>query len=102
MKNKKLFRKEALEHSSSKQLETLMTIVTAKGWISLICIITILVSIVIWSIIGIIPSSAAGKGIIINKEGNFIIEAEEEGIIENIFMDDGDLVESSAYTKYQK
>jgi len=93
MKNKKLFRKEALESTSSKQLETLMTVVTPKGWISLICIGVILSALIVWSIIGVIPSSAVGRGIFVNQEGNFIIEAEEDGIVENIFMDDGDLVE---------
>lgn len=81
------------EETLKQNLGTMMIIVTSKNWIALITVFTLLLGIFIWSLKGGIPDEISGEGFLINGPGNFIVEAEQEGFIDQIFFDQGDFVE---------
>ena len=62
----KIFRAEALEQlNSPEQLEQLLKVTDRKAWISLITIAVLLISAIVWSLIGQIPMTVDGVGILI-------------------------------------
>ena len=64
-----LFRQEALERlSSPEQLDQLMRIVTLKSWIPLATLGGLLACSLVWSIIGRIPVTTTGRGVIIYSD----------------------------------
>nr|CAA6800327.1 MAG: NHLP bacteriocin system secretion protein [uncultured Thiotrichaceae bacterium] len=65
-----IFRKSALDRlSSPDQLDQLVTITDAKGWLALITLALILLSVIIWSLTGSIPTNVQGEGILISQDG---------------------------------
>lgn len=61
-----LFRKESLERlSSPEQLDQLMQVVGPQAWLPLASLGTLVVLAVIWSIVGRIPMTVAGQGVLI-------------------------------------
>lgn len=65
-----LFRQESLERlSSPERLDELMTIVNLKTWLPLGTIGVLLGIGLIWSLVGRIPVTTTGEGILVNKSG---------------------------------
>ena len=66
----RLFRKDALERlSSPEQLDQLMHIVTLRSWLPLATISALLACGFVWSVIGRIPVTTTGQGVIVYGEG---------------------------------
>jgi hypothetical protein len=62
-----IFRQESLERlSSPEQLDQLMQIVTPRSWLSLSALGALVMLGVVWSIVGRIPMTATGKGILVH------------------------------------
>lgn len=60
-----LFRKTALDHlASPEQLDQLLQITSAKSWLALLALAMLLIAILVWSIVGVIPITVAGTGVI--------------------------------------
>ena len=90
-----LFRKEAKESRESDiDLGPMMVVVSPKIWVGLITILSIVLIVVVWSIFGMIPEEVHGKGIVLNKGTNYTILSKEEGVIEQIFVSQGDLIQA--------
>ena len=63
---KQLFRPEALETlSSPEKLNQLMTVVTAKDWIPLVAMGMLIATAVTWSLLGSVPSTVMGRGVLV-------------------------------------
>ncbi|HEY9600518.1 MAG TPA: NHLP bacteriocin system secretion protein [Allocoleopsis sp.] len=61
-----LFRKESLERlSSPEQLDQLMQVVSPKAWLPLTALGTLVGIAVMWSVLGRIPITVAGQGVLI-------------------------------------
>ncbi len=89
------FRKISLERlSSPEQLDKLMVIVGPKGWVSLICVIVLLITVVIWSFIGKIPVQAVGTAVLLNEQGVFAIQPEIDGTVTDLFVAEGEKVKA--------
>ena len=89
-----LFREEALKNQSSDvNVGEIMIILTSKSWLALLAILVLLFLIFLWSIFGGIPDNISGDGILMSSEYNFILEAVEEGKVEEIFVKEGDAIE---------
>lgn len=81
---KQLFRKIALERlSSPEQLDQLMRVTTPRGWLALIALGSVLFVVIVWSMIGSIPTKITGRGILI-KSG---------GILDIVSLGDGQVIE---------
>ncbi len=64
--DKQLFRPEALETlSSPDKLNQLMTVVTAKDWIPLVAMGMLIATAVTWSVLGSVPSTVMGRGVLV-------------------------------------
>lgn len=92
--DKKMFRKEALEKfSSNRRLEKLMIVVNPKGWVTLWFFLLAVLGIILWSFLGSIPMSTSGSGILINQEGNLIIESKEDCVVDTVLTKERDVVD---------
>ncbi len=61
-----LFRKKALENSSSpEQLDRVMQVIRPMDWLPLAALGSLVATAVIWSIVGRIPMTVAGQGVLI-------------------------------------
>ena len=66
-----LFRQESLERlSSPERLDELMTLVNLKAWLPLGTIGVLLGLGMIWSLVGRIPVTISGRGMLVNKDAS--------------------------------
>jgi len=93
MKQSQIFRKVSLDRlSSPEQLDQLLQVTTPIGWISLIALIALLASAVIWGVFGTIPTKVIGVGILIKSGGVFKVIPESAGHVSDIRVHVGDFV----------
>ena len=85
-----LFRKEALEAKSAEELDRLLVVVRPKAKLSLAFVLALLTGFCVWSIVGKIPVDVHGRGIVLQKEGNFVIEGPSDAIIQAVYVREGD------------
>ena len=77
-----LFSKSALEKlSSPEQLDQMMKVTRPRSWIALSAMGLILIVAIIWSVLGSLPTSVSGSGIIMRKGGISNIVAMGSGAI---------------------
>ncbi|EIC21462.1 NHLP bacteriocin system secretion protein [Thiorhodovibrio frisius] len=91
-----IFRKSALERlSSPEQLDRLVTVVSPKNWVALIAIAVLLAAVVVWGILGALPTLVKGNGILISSGGQITtIQAPASGTLTEILVDLGQEVEA--------
>lgn len=88
-----LFRKTSLEKlSSPDELDQLITITNPRGWIALAGFIVILTTGILWSIVGEIPLTVSGEGMIIASNGVASVVHSAEGTITDVTVRPGDYV----------
>jgi len=77
---KDLFRKRALEHlTSPDQLHAALQVTDRKGWLALIACFAILVTALVWSVYGRLPTRVQGHGILVSKGGLNTVNAPTSG-----------------------
>lgn len=87
----KLFRETALEQlSSPEQLDQALQVTNPKGWASLIAIWVLLGVVVVWSIVGVVPTKEEGKGILVSGGGLKLVVAPGAGRLTAIEVEVGD------------
>jgi hypothetical protein len=90
---KPIFRQAALERlSSPEQLDQLMHVTTPRGWLALLALIGLIVTVAAWSISDTIPTEALGRGILIRGGRLLSIVTPEPGQIQTLGVRVGDLV----------
>lgn len=88
--SKQLFRESALERlSSPEQLDQLLTVTSPKGWISLIALWAVLASIIVWSVVGRIPTTEQGRGILVVGGGMRQVQAPGAGRLREVLVEVG-------------
>ncbi len=91
-----MFRKEALEKlSSPEQLDQLLKVTSPKGWLALLGLGLLIGAVVIWSILGSIPSTIRGEGILIRGEGVQLIDAPQGGRVSKLLVSAGDSIQAN-------
>ena len=66
MPSNPLFRRQALEKlSSPERLDTLMQVTSPNGWLALYTIGALLACVLLWSIVGSVPTRVDGEGMLI-------------------------------------
>ncbi|HEY9647242.1 MAG TPA: hypothetical protein V6C88_12770 [Chroococcidiopsis sp.] len=66
-----IFRQKSLERlSSPEQLDQLMQVVNPRSWLSLAALGSLVLLTVVWSIVGRIPITATGKGILVRPSNS--------------------------------
>ncbi len=77
-----MFQKKALEKlTSPEQLDELIMVTTPRGWLALLALCAIIITIVFWGIFGRIPTKVMGRGIIVRTGGVLEIPARSRGSV---------------------
>lgn len=91
--NTQLFRKVSLERlSSPEQLDVLMKVASPLGWLSLLSVGILLAVALIWGLLGSIPATVNGNGILLRAGGVFNIECVTSGQVSAIYVSVGDSI----------
>ena len=92
-KNKEIFRKAALDKiASPEQMDQSMTVIRPATILALVSVFIMMVVAVLWCVFGTVPEVVRGKGVIINIDKIESIKYPGNGIVENIFISNGDRV----------
>jgi HlyD family secretion protein len=91
--NSRLFRNASLERlSSPEQLDQLLSVTDARGWILLVSFVVLLSTAIIWGFVGSIPQNVGGTGILVRSGGVSEVIALASGRISDIAVTAGDTV----------
>lgn len=86
-----LFRKSALEKlSSPEQLDKTIVITSPLSWLSIIGIAIIIVSFIIWSFTGTLPTTISSAGVIVSGENVIDIHSRCSGSIVQYYINEGE------------
>ncbi|MEO8561609.1 MAG: NHLP bacteriocin system secretion protein [bacterium] len=88
-----LFRKVALDRlSSPEQLDQLTQVTNSKAWLSLGAVALVLLTGIVWSVVGSLPERVSGMGMLLKSGGVLEIVAPGAGRIADVSVDVGDTV----------
>lgn len=77
-----MFRKAALENlSTPDQLDIGMEIIRPRAWVALCAVLLLLLAFIVWSVVGTLPASVEGQGIIIREGGTFNVVSFGTGVV---------------------
>jgi HlyD family secretion protein len=89
----KLFREESLERlASPERLDQLMRVVNPKSWIPLVTLGSVVVATAIWSVVGRIPVTVDGQGVLIYPSKVVPLQTQGSGQLTSLEIEEGDLV----------
>jgi len=90
----KIFRKVSLERlSTPEQLDQLLQVTTARDWLALLALFSVLLAVVLWSLIGAIQTKAAGQGVIVRSGTVLNVVTLGSGLVTNVYVKAGDRVQ---------
>jgi HlyD family secretion protein len=88
-----LFRKAALEKlASPEQLDQLLRVTGARGWLALLAVGALLAVAVAWSVLGRVPTTVSGTGILVNRANPMEVVAANGGTLMDVKVQVGDEV----------
>jgi HlyD family secretion protein len=91
MAERQIFRQVALDRlASPEQLDRLMRVTEPRGWIALGGLCLVVVFAVIWSVVGRIPTTIVGTGILLSSAGIREVESIGSGIVSDVRVTVGD------------
>jgi hypothetical protein len=89
----KIFRNASMDKiSSPEKLDTMVKLTSARTWFLIVFFLLITLSLVIWGFFGTIPKTVSGRGVIINGGGTYNIQSTSNGVITDISVENGDIV----------
>jgi HlyD family secretion protein len=90
-----LFRKSALSRlESPEQVDQLMEVTDARGWWSLAALGALVVAALLWSIVGRIPTTVQGTGILLREGGVFDVQTIAGGQVMELHAVEGQTVKA--------
>lgn len=94
MKNKKIFRQAAVNRlSSPEELDNLLQVTSPKGWMALAGIGVLILTAVLWAVMGRIPTKLTGRQCILVKNGGVnIVTTSASGRLSDLAVEAGDKV----------
>src|SRR5438105_3983707 len=88
-----LYRAETLDrHSSPDDLERLMPVTGTKDWLLIVVIGVLLLLVVIWSMIGTVPTIVTGRGVIVRPQQVIPVQTTVAGRVLSVHVHGGDRV----------
>lgn len=88
-----IFRRSSFERlSSPDQLDQLVPVTTAKGWIALAGLAALLGGVVFWGVFGSVPSKVTASGIIVGQRGIHAVRSRGAGQVGSVMLKVGDTV----------
>ncbi len=93
--DKPIFRQAALERlSSPEQLDQLVRVTQPMGWLALLALSLVILSALVWGILGRLPVQVAGSGILISKGGIHDLVSPASGQVVDLYGQAGDRIEA--------
>lgn len=93
MSDNSMYRRAALDRlSSPEQLDRLMQVTDPRGWIALVGLCLLIGLALVWSVVGRIPTTITGAGILLSAEGIREVEALGSGVVSELRVVVGDRV----------
>lgn len=93
MADRSIFRQAALDRlSSPEQLDRLMQVTDPRGWIALAGLWAVLLFGAVWSVVGRIPTTIQGQGILLSAAGIREVESLGAGVLSDLRVEVGDRV----------
>lgn len=94
-RNNPLFRQAVVEKQANpSQLDTMLQIVSPHSWASLVAIALLLVTVLLWSLLGTVPIKVEGRGIVISSKGLFSIQSKVKGVVMQVYANSGEFVQA--------
>ncbi|MGE0449920.1 MAG: NHLP bacteriocin system secretion protein [Vicinamibacterales bacterium] len=91
--NHPLFRKAALDKlASPEQLDQLMRVTSPRAWLALVGLAAVAVAVIVWAIVGTIPTRIVGQGILIRTGGVSQIVSLSGGRVLDLAVTAGDVI----------
>lgn len=88
-----LFRKSALEKlSSPEQLDKTIVITSPLSWLAIIGTAIIIVSFIVWSVLGTLPTTIYSSGIIVDSENIIDVHSPYKGTVLKFYVKEGEVV----------
>jgi HlyD family secretion protein len=95
--SKKLFREEALERlSSPERLDQLMNVVDARAWLPLAGLGSLAAVAVIWSVVGRLPLTVSGQGVLLYPRSVIQLQAPSDGTVVKLNIKSGDNIKKGS------
>jgi len=86
----RLFRTKALNrHTTPDGLDSALEITTARGWLALAACGAVVVAAVVWGVLGRVPESVAGQGIMVGESGVYRVQSAGTGRIDSMLVSPG-------------
>ena len=93
MSDKNIFRAASLERlNTPEQLDVMIEVTQPRGWMVLIMIGVVLVVLLLWAVIGSIPTRVSGMGILIRSGGLTQVVSTNSGQIQEVLPDVGEMI----------
>jgi HlyD family secretion protein len=91
---KEIFRRVSLDRlASPEQLDQLLDVTTAKGWVALIALCGTLVVGLVWGVLGSTDTTVSGQGVIVRKGGIYNVVTLGAGLVTNVNVKLGDTIQ---------
>ena len=92
-KGNKIFRQEAIERlSSPEQLDQMIQVVSPRAWLPLTTIGFLVVIASVWSVVGRIPLTVAGEGVLLQPRRVVQVQAPIAGQLSKLYIKPGDVI----------
>jgi HlyD family secretion protein len=89
-----MFRKVSLDRlASPEQLDQLMQVTDARGWVALVALAAVLGTAAVWGVVGSVPESVSGVGILVKSGGVFQVVPTTGGRVADVAVGVGDVVQ---------
>lgn len=90
----KIFRKEAIEQSASpERIDQLVEVVSPKRWLSLAALGVLVAGGVVWSVVGRIPITVKGQGVLVYPSRVVNVKASSAGLVQELKVEVGEEVQ---------
>ena len=91
---KEIFRKVSLDRlSSPEQLDQLLSVTTAKGWVALVALCGTLMAGLAWGYVGAIDTTVPGQGVIVRRGGVNNVVTLAAGMVTDVKVKVGDMIQ---------
>ena len=88
-----IFRKSSLEKlSSPEQLDKMIVITPPSFWIGLLGAGIIIITALVWSVVGRLPVNVEAQGIYVKRGGIYPVHSKINGIVEEVLVDEGEII----------
>lgn len=94
--NSRIFRKVSVERlSSPEQLDLVLRVTTPKSWAILVALMLIASVAIVWGYTGLVPTTAAGDGILARSGGVLNVVARGSGPVTHLYVKAGEKVRAN-------